>query len=85
MTDLTEQKEKLRAKVDAARDACEGLHSPEKLLTLVKSSYPESFDVRLRLKSEISKRVKRIEIDFKEGLATITLINGVMDFILFKR
>ena len=73
----------------AERSKCESLYSPEKLLQLVNADAhtPEVFDIRLRLKSEIAKRVSRIDINFKDSkpeMATITLVNGFKDFILFQ-
>jgi hypothetical protein len=83
---LTEQKKALEAKVDAARSACEALYTPEKLLELVRQAdSSEAYNLRLRLRSEIAKRVSKIDIDFKKWLAVITLANGFREFVLFQR
>ena len=83
---LTQRKDALTAEVDAEQSKCEALYTPEKLLELV-TGKSQSPDLRLRLKTEIAKRISRIDIEFKDRTpiqATITLINGFLDFILFR-
>jgi DNA invertase Pin-like site-specific DNA recombinase len=86
LVSLTERKNVLQAKVDAERSACAALYSPEKLLELVSqtAATPEVFEVRLRLKTEIARRVSRIEINFNEMAATITLVNDFHQFLVFQ-
>jgi DNA invertase Pin-like site-specific DNA recombinase len=86
---LAERKDTLQAKVDAARSACEALYRPEILLDLVRQTdtqTTEIFALRLRLKTAISDRVARIDIEFEGRTprqATVRLINGYTDIILF--
>jgi DNA invertase Pin-like site-specific DNA recombinase len=89
LSTLAEHKDALQAKVDAARSACDALYSSKVLLDLVRQTATQTtevFDLRLRLKTAIAERVARIDIDF-EGRqpreATITMINGYTDRILF--
>jgi hypothetical protein len=62
---------------------------PEKLIALIKSCSPETSDIRLRLKAEIRKRVRRIELHFypkrlfphekeQQITATIFYVDGVV-------
>jgi DNA invertase Pin-like site-specific DNA recombinase len=82
---LTEQKEALQTEVDTARAACEALYTPERLLELVRQADSSAaYDLRLRLKSEIAKRVSKIDMDFGKWQAVITLSNGFREFVLFQ-
>ena len=56
------RRDELQANVSAAIASCRPLHEPEQLLELIKT--PEGADVRLRLRSEIRKRVKEILLSF---------------------
>jgi DNA invertase Pin-like site-specific DNA recombinase len=81
---LTAEKDALEATVGAERAKCESIHTPERLMELIKDATPEAVEVRRRLKLEIAKRVSRIEINFNEMVATITLINGYHQFLVFQ-
>jgi DNA invertase Pin-like site-specific DNA recombinase len=86
---LAERKDTLQAKVNAARSACEALYRPEILLELVRQTdtqTAETFALRLRLKTAISDRIRRIDIEFKDRKpvkATIEFINAYHAFLLF--
>ena len=68
----------LWASFAAARSRATALESPEDLLALIRSGDPE---MRLKLKSEIRKRISRIEVSFGldgfEAVADVKFINGV--------
>jgi hypothetical protein len=67
---LTAQKDALAARVDSERAKCKALRDP-----------PEGGDLRLRLRSEIAKRVGRINIAFAgtsgKIVAAVFYVNGV--------
>jgi hypothetical protein len=46
------------------------MYSPESLLALIRSTAPESNDARLRLRSEIRKRISRIDVTFNATIKT---------------
>ena len=60
-----------------ARSRATALESPEDLLAIIRSGDPE---MRLKLKSEIRKRISRIEVSFGldgfEAVADVKFING---------
>jgi hypothetical protein len=76
---LAERKDALEVKVDAERAKCQALHRPADLMALINS--PGSDDLRLRLRSEIAKRVGRITVTFPgctgRIAAAVWYINGV--------
>jgi hypothetical protein len=61
---LTASKDVAQTAVQAARAKCTALNTPEQLVELITAKTPEANDVRLRLRTEIRKRVSRIDIDF---------------------
>jgi len=61
---LTETKERLQSNVDAAIALIEPLYSPQTLLELIRQGSPESETLRLKLRSEIAKRVSKISVMF---------------------
>lgn len=74
---LSAQKDALAARLDAERAKCQALHKPADLLALINS--PGSKDIRMRLRTEIAKRVAKIGVMFgANGIAAvISYINGV--------
>jgi hypothetical protein len=56
---LSAQKDALQADVDAAKAKCGALYDAK---TLVDSNDPQANDVRLRLRTEIRKRIERISV-----------------------
>jgi len=82
---LAAQKDALQAKVDSERAKCKALHKPEELLSLINS--PEAGDLRLRLRSEIAKRVGRITVTFAgftgKIAAALFYVNGVQRTTIF--
>jgi len=86
LTNLTEEKEALSGKLDSARARSEALYRPEDLLALIRSNTPEGDDVRLRLRTEIRKRIARIEVSFGldgfQAVCDIRFVNGVQRGII---
>jgi DNA invertase Pin-like site-specific DNA recombinase len=90
---LGERKELLQDNVEMACNKCASLYEPQVLIDLIQSNAPEANDIRLRLRSELRKRISRIDIAFgKDGqadegftLITIEYINGVMHQIGMKK
>jgi DNA invertase Pin-like site-specific DNA recombinase len=85
LVEATFRKENLAAEVTSVRAKFSAIQSPEELLALIKSGNPE---LRLKLKAEIGKRISRIDIEFEDRKpvrATITLINGSRNFLLFEK
>jgi len=76
---LAAQKDALAARVDSERAKCSALHKPEELLKLINS--PDAGDLRLRLRSEIAKRVGRVLVTFAgcsgKVVAALFYINGI--------
>jgi DNA invertase Pin-like site-specific DNA recombinase len=71
---LEAEKTRLGHIVDAARAKCNALHSPEALLALIAAGDNET---RLRLRTEIRRRVRRIEFTFNATfLANTELARG---------
>jgi hypothetical protein len=66
-----------------ARSRATALESPEDLLAIIRSGDPE---MRLKLKSEIRKRISRIEVSFGldgfEAVADVKFIDGVQRGII---
>ena len=85
---LASRKEALQANVEAACRKCVDLVRPEVLLDLISRNTPEANDVRLRLRSELKKRIARIELQFYgDGsvLFGVGYVNGVQHFALYAR
>jgi DNA invertase Pin-like site-specific DNA recombinase len=81
---LSAQRDSLESSIKSSRASVEALYSPEELLNAIRSGNPE---LRSKLKAEIAKRVRRISIEFRDRTpirATIELVNGFCDFILFQ-
>jgi hypothetical protein len=78
LADCTRKHENLAARLAEARSRAAALESPEDLLAVIRSGDPE---MRLKLKTEIPKRIGRIEISFGldgfEAVADVRFINGV--------
>jgi len=71
---LEAEKTRLGHIVDAARAKCNALHSPEAFLALIAAGDNET---RLRLRTEIRRRVRRIEFTFNATfLANTELARG---------
>jgi DNA invertase Pin-like site-specific DNA recombinase len=84
LVEAISRKEKLATEVASVRAKFSAIQSSDELLALIKSGNSE---LRLKLKSEIAKRVSRIDVEFenrKPVRAVIKLINGFTDFILFQ-
>jgi hypothetical protein len=83
--DYTSRRDILAAAVASARSRAAALHSPEELLDALRSGSPE---LRLKLKAEIAKRIRAIELSFEEDdfetVADVKFINGAIRGILFK-
>jgi DNA invertase Pin-like site-specific DNA recombinase len=77
---LAERRDALQSNVDAAIAACAALYAPETLLELIKQGTPEGAEIRMRLKSEIRKRVKMVMLSFSQELVgySILYVNGTM-------
>jgi hypothetical protein len=85
LVDATSRKDRLSIEVTSARAKVQALYFPGELLAAIKAGYPE---LRLKLKSEIARRVTRIDILFDGKIptgTTITLINGYKNFLLFQK
>jgi hypothetical protein len=80
---FTGRKEKFAASLPMARSRAMALESPEDSLAIIRSGDPE---IRLKLKSEIRKRVSRTEVscglDGFEAAAEVKFINGVQRGII---
>jgi hypothetical protein len=61
---LNERKEQLQANVSAATAKSAALYDPEALLRLIRENSPEANEVRMRLRTEIRKRVSKIGVLF---------------------
>jgi hypothetical protein len=70
---LETEKTRLHVTVEAARAKCNALHSPAALLSLVASGDNET---RLRLRTEIRRRVSRIEFTFDASFFGATDLRG---------
>jgi hypothetical protein len=77
------QQDALQATIDSAVSRCSALYDPQALIDLIQQQTPEANEIRLRLRSEIRKRVYRIGIIFYPhgniGIA-INYTNGVWRF-----
>jgi hypothetical protein len=91
---LTSRKEVLQANVETACNKCVDLVKPEVLLDLIRQNSPEANEVRLRLRSELRKRIARIALMFvADGalaidgmiMMSITYVNGVRHLASFRR
>ena len=74
--DLSAREEKLAGALSEARSRAAALHDPEELLAAIRSSSARRPELRLRLKAEIRKRIKRIELSFGGKIYTA---DGVAD------
>jgi DNA invertase Pin-like site-specific DNA recombinase len=94
LANLASRKEVLQANVETACNKCVDLVKPEVLLDLIRQNSPEANEVRLRLRSELRKRIWRIGLVFVpdgtldiNGLIvmSITYVNGVRHLASFRR
>jgi hypothetical protein len=81
--ELEKTRQMVAVEVGNMRMRLASMDSAEELLHLIRFNTPEANDVRLRLRSEIRRKVSRIELHFDTGLegvvdadADIWLING---------
>jgi DNA invertase Pin-like site-specific DNA recombinase len=84
LVEATTRKEKHAAEVASARSKVQALHSPEELIQAIRAGNPE---LRMKLKAEIAKRVKRIDIQFEDRkplAAEIIFINDYHQFLVFQ-
>jgi DNA invertase Pin-like site-specific DNA recombinase len=92
VVELSEKKEPLTAKVNAALAKSASLYDYETFLHLIEQNTPQAHEVRLRLRAEIAKRVSRIDLDFtpreKGGVryteASVTFVNGHQGLVIFR-
>lgn len=79
---LSEKQEALAANVDSVKAKYQALYSPEVLRDLIKQNSPEATAIRLRLRTEIAKRVERLDIKFlPNGFSCrINYVNGATSF-----
>jgi len=91
---LSERKELLQVNVETACSKCAALYEPEVLIELIRKNTPEANDIRLRLRAELRKRIKRIDLCFAPDgafavdgviLMTVEYVNGVMHQAGFRR
>jgi len=73
VAELIKQKEALSAKVESARASCAALYDSETVKQLIAANGPEANDIRLRLRTEIRRRIGRIELDFSGELFPIVV------------
>jgi hypothetical protein len=59
---LEARKNALQTNVDAERAKFTALYHPEDLLTLIQSGAPEANEIRLKLRSEIRKRIEKVSV-----------------------
>jgi len=83
LTILTERRNELAIAVDAAIGKIRPLYEPQVLLNLIKQS--EGADMRLRLRTELRKRIARISLvfgneDYQTSFVQIEYSNGVRHF-----
>ena len=83
--DYTSRRDILAAAVASARQKATALHDPEELIEAIRSGSPE---LRLKLKAEIRKRIRSIDLCFGlDGfgvVADVKFINGAIRGIFFK-
>jgi DNA invertase Pin-like site-specific DNA recombinase len=75
---LTEQKNSLEAKLEAERGKADVLDRPEELMEKIRTND------RLKLKLEIARRVKRIDLNCEKKEATVIFQNGFAGYVLFR-
>jgi hypothetical protein len=80
LSTFTVRRDALQANVDAAIANCAALYEPETLLELIKQGTPEGAEIRMRLRSEIRKRVKSIMLSFGPDLVVYSILyaNGTL-------
>jgi hypothetical protein len=82
---LTAERDAFTSAINSARSQADALYHPQELLKAIAAGDPE---LRLKLKSEIAKRISRIDLTFKEEpwdvIADIKFINGAIRGILFR-
>jgi hypothetical protein len=80
VSELIKQKEALSAKVESARASCAALYDSKTVKRLIAANGSEANDIRLRLRTEIRRRISRIEFDFSGELFPIVVnvqfVNG---------
>lgn len=89
--ELTAAKDTLTSAVATARAKSETLYNPQALLELIRSGTPQANDVRLRLRSEIKRRVEKIYLSFGNAgmqandtiISVIFFVNGAKKIMLF--
>jgi len=85
--ELEKEKINLSAAYDTLVAHADALYTPQTLVALIRSNCPTNNDLRLRLRSEIRRRVEKIGINFsKTGstTATIVFVNGARKAVIFK-
>jgi DNA invertase Pin-like site-specific DNA recombinase len=94
LEELTASRDALQSNVNTAQAKCAHLYDSETLIHLIQSNSPEANDIRLRLKTELRKRIARISVSFSkfgqnaiDGLVLISVeyVNGVLHQIGWKR
>jgi hypothetical protein len=83
-TDLQVAREAAAHEVESIRTKLATMDSPEKLLALLKDT--ENNDVRLRLRTEIRKRISRIDFHFGldgfKCVVNVKFINGILRMMI---
>jgi hypothetical protein len=81
---LAEKRDALQLTLDAARARAEALHSPAELLSKIAA---RDAATRLALKTQIARRVAKIEVHFNRAnsrVARVTFTNGAVKFVLIQ-
>jgi DNA invertase Pin-like site-specific DNA recombinase len=86
---LMSRKQTLEANVQAACYRCSDLRKPEVLLDLIQQNTTEANDIRLRLRTELKKRISRIDLVFYPDSSNIgmgiTYVNNVRHLAVFSK
>jgi hypothetical protein len=86
---LASRKETLEDNVQSACYRCSDLRKPEVLLDLIQKNTTEANDIRLRLRTELKKRIARIDLVFYPDSAAIgmgiTYVNNVRHLAVFSK
>ncbi len=86
---LAGRKEVLQANVETACYKCSDLRKPEVLLELIGKNTPEANDIRLKLRTELKKRISRIDLVFYPDSSNIgmgiTYVNNIRHLAVFSK
>ena len=87
LSSLFSQRENLNVALEEVVANSSTISNPEALLSAIQAKNEDSGDVRMRLRTEIRRRVEKIGINFsKTGSATATIVfaNGARKAVIFK-